>query len=126
MKLSSILTTIKSGLPIVKGGLKALMVSGLAFLLAITIGVMMIGLVQREADDNQWSFSPRRWITSMKIVMIGFPIPETAVDYITWTFDVIGWFAVFWSALVTSGFYIVNDFDGSVGAIPVTPPIMAM
>ena len=91
--------------------------------------IVCVTVFVNVGKDTKVYVSVRSWIDGLGAVFSEFPNPaenESALDYIGWTGEIFQWLGSLWNYIVSPPSNRVQDFDGSIGAIPVTPPVMAM
>lgn len=98
--------------------------NALIVFVAMSVALVMLGAIKREASENTYRWSVQEFVEDMKNVFEDFPIPDSALDYLAFTGHVFGWVITFWARFLNAGWIIDNDgFDGSVGAEPITVPL---
>lgn len=98
-------------------------------LIVFCIVLVCVTVFINVGKDTKVYVSVKSWIDGLGAVFSEFPNPadnESALDYIGWTGDIFRWLGDVWNYIVSPASKRVQDFDGSIGAIPVTLPIMAM
>lgn len=124
VSVDTVITTPRTGADVGKSVKHAIFAGFIAFL-AIIVCIIAIGAAHRAEQGGVWHWSFRQWFDVMSLTIGAFPLPNeswNAIDYIKWTGDIMAWFVLFIPGFMYGG-WVNEPFDGSVGAIPITPPV---
>lgn len=92
-------------------------------ILAVAICIVAVGFAERAEQGGDWRWSIRLWLEQTGEVFSEFPKVETGMDALLWSVKVIAWVVLLLETIFTNG-WVQGEFDGSVGALPVTRPVV--